>query len=326
MRVATRRAGVAAALARAGGTPLSGETLARDLGISRPAVAKHVSALRSLGYVIEATAGVGYRLVSAPDACIPEEVCPRLADAFWVACTGGPETQSTNEDAKRLAREGAEEGTVVVAGRQCAGRGRFGRVWVSPEGGVYASVILRPSIAPPDIGPLPLVIAVGVARGLGALGSPVGLKWPNDVLLDGRKLAGILVESAAEADRIEWVVAGVGVNVARAAYKGGTCVRAAVPEAAVAEVAAAVLDGIAGTYRAFRTSGFTAVREEYLALGTLWGRRVLVRDWGGHLVADGIAEGVDASGALLVSGAAGTHCVRTGEVTLAGPDASLTRL
>ena len=323
--MATRRADVAAALARASGTPLSGETLARHLGISRPAVAKHVSALRSLGYVIEATPGVGYRLISAPDACIPEEVCPRLADAFWVACTGGPQTQSTNEDAKRLARAGADEGTVVLAARQTAGRGRFGRVWASPEGGVYASVILRPSIAPSDIAPLPLVVAVGVARGLETLGCSVGLKWPNDVLLDDRKLAGILVETAAEADRIEWAVAGVGVNVARAAYRGGTCVRAAVPEASVAEVAAAVLDGIADAYRVFRTSGFAGVREEYLALGTLWGHRVLVRDWGGRLVADGIAEGVDAAGALLVSGAAGTHRVRAGEVTLAGPDASLTR-
>jgi len=322
--VATRRADVASALRGASGRALSGEALARDLGISRTAVAKHVASLRSLGYAIEAAPGVGYWLVSAPDACIPEEVWPRLGDLLWVECTGGPQTRSTNDDAKRLAQAGAGEGTIVIAGRQSGGRGRFGRTWASPEGGVYASVVLRPPLAPSELAPVALVVAVGVARGLAGLGCEVGLKWPNDVLLGGRKLAGILVETAAEVDCVEWVVAGIGVNVAGAAYADGACVRDAVPEAAIADVAAAVLDAVAGAYRVFCSGGFAAVREEYLALGTLWGRQVLVHDSLGRRVADGVAQGVDDAGALLISGDSGTLAVMAGEVTLADTHEPLT--
>ncbi|MDO8881309.1 MAG: biotin--[acetyl-CoA-carboxylase] ligase [Coriobacteriia bacterium] len=312
----SRRAAVASALHSAGPGGLSGEVLARELGISRVAIAKHVAALRDLGYRVESSPRVGYRLLEAPDACIPEEVSPRLADPLWVSCTGGLETGSTNDDAKTAARAGSPEGTLVVAARQHGGRGRFGRVWISPSGGAYASAILRPALPPAALGPLALVIALGVARGLERFGVPTGLKWPNDVLADGEKLAGILLEMAAEADTVEWLVFGCGLNVAGPAGPGSAWVRRYSAEAKVAEVAATVLDECASAYRTFLAEGFANLVGEYRARGTLWGRDVVVRDGTGRVVASGIAETVDDSGALVVREAGGARAVVAGEVTL----------
>ena len=313
----TRRTTIAAALVAAGERGVSGEVLARELGVSRVAVSKHVAALRELGYEIESARRVGYRLVSAPDACLPEEVAPRLTDPLWVACEGGAVVGSTNDEARRLARSGAPEGTVVVAAEQIAGRGRFDRTWISPPGGAYCSALVRPPIAPSSAGPLPLVVAIGVARGLDTLGLETGLKWPNDIVVDGRKLAGILVEMAADSDRVQWAVAGVGINVAFAPDSGAAAVREQTPDVRVAAVAAAALDGLAEAYWQFREDGFRgALAAEYHERGAIWGREVTVRDMGGATVARGVARGVDSSGALRLDAAGSTVVVHSGEVTL----------
>jgi len=295
---------------------VSGETLAAEFGISRVAVNKHIASLRALGYQIDSKPHVGYRLVSAPDACIPEEVGPRLRDSMWTACDGMAETVSTNEEAKRLARNGAAEGTVVVAGRQTGGRGRLGRTWESPEGGAYCSFVLRPNVPPSTIAPLPLVVAVGAARALTALGVPVRLKWPNDLLVGGRKLGGILLEVAAEPDCVEWVVVGCGVNVASGPGENAAAVRDFVPMASVPGVAAAVLDAVAGAYREFLHEGFGALRREYEALSALTGRVVHVANALGEAVAEGAVSGLGEDGALVLSGPSGETRVHAGEVTL----------
>ncbi len=302
----------------AGAAGVSGEHLAVRLGVSRAAVAKHVAALRAEGYEVTAVPGAGYRLVSAPDLPLPSEVRRLLRDPFWAELDGGGVTASTNDDARRLAREGAPQGTVVLAARQTAGRGRLGRSWASPEGGVYLSAVLRPPIAPSEAGPLPLVIAVGVARGLDALGVDCRLKWPNDVYLDGSKIAGILLEMSAEGDRIDWVVAGVGVNVRPPAERpsGAAYVADLVAGARLAEVAAAVLDGIAGAYSLWREDGFGPLLEEYERRAYLTGSDVVVSDMTGAVRAAGRVRGVDGEGRLLVAGPDGTRTVSSGDVTL----------
>jgi len=307
---------VAAALAEAGERGVSGETIATELGISRVAVSKHVAALRTLGYGIASAPRVGYRLERAPDACLPEQVAPLLRDRLWVACEGGPEVASTNDDAKRLARAGAPEGTAVVAARQTGGRGRFGRTWESPSGGAYVSCILRPHLPPAEAAHLSLVVAVGAARALAQLSVEAGIKWPNDLEIDGRKLGGVLIEMAAEVDRVDWVVAGCGINVINPGHTRGASVREVLPEVRVAEVAAAVLDGIAAAYREFLADGFAGIAAEYAARATLTGRRVTVRDATGGVVAEGIATGIDAGGALLLDSTGTVHAIRAGEVTL----------
>lgn len=316
MLTLTRRAEVAAALQAAAPDALSGEALAHDLGISRAAVSNHVAALRELGYHIESAPRAGYRLIAAPDACLPEEVGPLLGDLLWTSCEGGAESPSTNDEAKRLARLGSPEGALVVAGAQTGGRGRFGREWESPPGGVYASFVLRPALPPAAIAPLSPVIALGAARGLRALGVPVGLKWPNDLLLEGRKLGGILLEMSAEADRVEWLVAGIGINMSDPGADGTAWVRHSLPHASCPAVAAAVLDSVAAAYRDFLAEGFGALRAEYESMLTLIGADVVVSAATGAVVASGAVRGVDDTGALLVEGAVGVTPVSAGEVTL----------
>lgn len=316
-----RRVAVLRALREAPGG-VSGEALAVALGVSRVAVRKHVGALGEAGYVIEARRGEGYRLVQAPDAPVPLVVGPLLASRFFTRIEGGASTGSTNDDARELARGGAPEGTVVLAARQTGGRGRLGRSWTSPPGGVYASIVLRPRVETPDAIVLPLVVGLGVARGLGALGADVRLKWPNDLLDDeGRKVGGVLLEGLSEGWRLSWVVAGIGVNVRRGSADGRTTsvdelVGREVP---LGEAAAAVLDAVAATYETWRDHGFAPLLEEYEARAWLTGRQVTVSDATGATIVSGTVSGMDMVGRLLVEGVDGQVAVVAGDVTLRHP-------
>ena len=299
---------------------VSGEDVAGELGISRAAVAKHIRALRDAGYVIESVAGSGYRLVSAPDAPIPAEVARLVRSDFWHRFEGGGVTDSTNDDARRLAEAGVAQGAVVLASAQRQGRGRLGRSWMSPEGGVYLSAVLRPPLSPAELGPLPLVIALGVARGVASIGASPQLKWPNDVLIDGGKVAGILLELSAESDAVAWVVAGVGVNVDPLGQDLSAPAAASLRDAGVRanrpQVAASVLDGIAEAYAEFLGVGFGPLVAEWQARDALAGCDVEVRDLAGEIVASGRASGITPDGRLLLSNADGQFAVATGDVTL----------
>ena len=320
----TTRDAVLAALKAAGAAGVSGEALARELGVSRVAVGKHVSALREAGFVILAEPGVGYRFISAPDGPLPSEIEPLLADAAWMRLAGGGPTGSTNDDARALARDGAPDGTVVLASRQSMGRGRLGRTWVSPEGGAYLSVIVRPQVTPTEVSSLALAVGLGIARGLSEhLGVGTMLKWPNDVVLGGAKLSGILLEMGAEADRVNWVVVGIGINVRRSDEMPppavAACLSDAVPGLRVAPTVAAVLEGVAGAYAQWVAEGFGSMRDEYERRSTLIGRDVVVRDMSGHVRSSGSVFGIDDEGRLLVAGLSGVEAVSAGEVTLREP-------
>lgn len=300
------------------GTETSGEQLARELGVSRVTVGKHIAGLKACGYEIEAVPGSGYRLVASPDAPVPSEVAPLLSTRFYGRLEGGGDTGSTNDDARALARSGAKEGTVVLASRQTSGRGRLGRAWVSPAGGAYISVVLRPPVAPADLGPLALVVALGIARGLERLGVEAKVKWPNDVMVGGRKLAGVLLEMTAESDRVDWVVAGFGINVRRGAdgWPDAAYVSDDRPEHGVPRVTAAVLDGVAAAYGEWLDHGFSAMAEEYRHRSTLIGEAVTVRSMDAIIRAEGVVVGIDDEGRLLVEGPGGVEAVSAGEVTL----------
>jgi len=316
----SRRDDVLEALRDTGGRAVSGEDLARRLGVSRVAVGKHVSALREAGYLIEAVPGRGYALLGVPDAPLPAEVRRWLRSTIWQRLEGGGETGSTNADAVALARAGAVHGTGVLASRQTAGRGRLGRSWESPSGGVYVSAVLRPSLAPAEVTGMPLAVATGVARAVERFGVEADVKWPNDVRLGGGKLAGVLLEISAEADRTLWLVVGVGLNVRRPEdpTPGAAYLADRVEGVGLAEAAAAVLDGISEGYRLLADEGFEAVREAFSPRDGLAGRRVCVRDASGQVVAEGRADGVDDAGRLRVAGDDGVVAVVSGDVTLAG--------
>ncbi len=193
---------------RESGDYVSGEWLSKELGISRVSVWKHIRNLKQDGYVVEASPR-GYRLISSPDLLLPCEF-PDLEQKIHHF----GEIGSTMAVARELARKGVEEGTIVIAESQTSGRGRLNREWFSPRGGIYFAIILKPKISPIYAPRINLMASVAVAKAIRTFcGLKAELKWPNDVLLAGRKVCGILAEMEAEVDAISYVNLGIGINV-----------------------------------------------------------------------------------------------------------------
>lgn len=289
---------------------VSGAELARRLGVSRTALWKWVEGLRAAGYEIEARARRGYRLVSAPDLLLPGEIqCGLAANVIGNRIYHYPAVGSTNDEARSLAERGEPEGTVVVAEGQHDGRGRLGRTWLSPAGtGVYLSVILRPPIAPQQAPRLTLVAGLAVARAVrSTCGLPALIKWPNDILLEGRKVAGILTEMRAEVERLGYVVIGVGTNVnLRAAdfpaflKDAATSLReeAGRPVSRVA-YARSLLEEMDTLYGRFLAGGYPELLQEYRKYCTVLGQGVQVITPEGETV-EGVAADVGEDGALVL--------------------------
>ena len=203
------------------GAFVSGEEISHRLGLSRAAIWKAVDALRREGYTVEARTGRGYRLLDAPDVLTEPEIRRFLGETVRVGRTLVclAEVDSTNLRARQLAAEGAADGTVVVADRQTAGRGRLGRSFQSPGGqGIYLTALLRPDLPPERLSPVTAMAGVAVCRAVERLcGVSPGLKWPNDPVLDGKKLCGILTELSLEGEtaRVQELVLGIGINVSQ---------------------------------------------------------------------------------------------------------------
>ncbi|MCD5406832.1 MAG: biotin--[acetyl-CoA-carboxylase] ligase [Desulfotomaculum sp.] len=194
----------------------SGADICRRLAVSRTAIWKNIKNLKQAGYNIETQHRLGYRLVEIPDFLYPAEITAGLA----TKCLGQQvihyhQENSTNEAAKKLARQGAEQGTVVVAEQQSSGKGRMGRHWHSAAGAdVLFSIILYPEISLAEIPQISMLAVVAIAKAVEKVCAvQAGIKWPNDLLVNGQKLCGVLVEMAAEADRVRYVVLGIGINV-----------------------------------------------------------------------------------------------------------------
>ncbi len=195
---------------------LSGQEISRTLDISRAAVWKQVKALRDLGFEIEAKHSSGYRLLASPDLLLASEIENRLnTRLLGTSVVTYAEIDSTNTELRRLAEAGAVEGTVVVADRQSAGRGRLGRRWESPSGvNLYCSILLRPDIPLHQASQLTFLSAVAVAETLNDVcGLTAKVKWPNDILVGGAKISGLLNEMNAETEQIHFVILGIGVNL-----------------------------------------------------------------------------------------------------------------
>jgi len=190
--------------------------MADSLGITRAAIWKAIEILRADGYDIESVKAKGYRLVGVPDILGEREILPGLrTTVLGKRIIRLSEVDSTNTYASKLAVDGEPEGTVVIAEHQTAGRGRLGRKWVSPPGlNIYASIILRPKVPPRDAPLITFVAAVALARTVRELYKlDAGIKWPNDLLINGRKSAGILTEMSAEPELVRHIILGFGINV-----------------------------------------------------------------------------------------------------------------
>jgi BirA family biotin operon repressor/biotin-[acetyl-CoA-carboxylase] ligase len=304
--------------------PLSGEELARRLGCSRAAVWKQVAALRRQGYLIEASHARGYALGAAPDRLGPAELAPHLTgswrDVRWFA-----EVDSTQRVARDLARAGAAEGTVVIAEAQTAGRGRLGRTWHSPPGqNLYCSIVLRPRLAPAAVPQIALVAGVAVAAAIQEVtGVTPRIKWPNDVLVEGRKVSGILTEMEAEVDRVHHVVAGIGVNLnaTRSAFppdlRGKVTSLRLVTGKPVDRAAftGRLLAALEPRYGRFLGAGFALLRPEWESYSCLTGTEIRVASPEGEVA--GRVVGLDDDGALMLQLPDGTTSrIVAGEVTV----------
>ncbi|MEM2991122.1 MAG: biotin--[acetyl-CoA-carboxylase] ligase, partial [Halobacteria archaeon] len=195
------------------GKYVSGGKIARALKVSRTAIWKHINSLKKMGYEIEAKPKKGYKLVRSPDLITPEEIKIGLkTEVIGRELNYFQSVSSTNEVARELAEKGAGEGLVVLAESQTMGRGRLGRTWASPQGGIWLSIILRPNLPPSNAHLLSLAAGVGAADAINKLGLEAKLKWPNDVMIRDKKVCGILLELAAEVEAINYAILGVGIN------------------------------------------------------------------------------------------------------------------
>jgi BirA family biotin operon repressor/biotin-[acetyl-CoA-carboxylase] ligase len=291
------------------GGVVSGEELSSSLGVSRTAVWKHIKTLQSIGYRIDAVPSQGYRLVSSPDILVPAEISAGLVTrriGHRLICFR--ETESTNMVAFRLAEEGAEEGTVVVSEAQHHGKGRMGRRWESPPGvNLYCSLILCPPIFPMQAAQLTFLSAVAVARAISETTAlQPEIKWPNDVLVGGRKVAGLLNEMSAETEKINFIVLGIGININMRQDQFPEDLRHPATSLALEagrdisrlDVTRALLTALDDFYDAYLAHGYDPIREEWLSRCTMNGREVRVTFQ--NSVQEGMVMGIDEDGALLI--------------------------
>jgi BirA family biotin operon repressor/biotin-[acetyl-CoA-carboxylase] ligase len=309
---------------------VSGAELAKLLTVSRTAVWKHIKTLLQEGHRIEAVPSKGYRLMNRPDVILLSELKQDLkTNLIGKDIRLYPETASTNTRAVELAREGAAEGTVIVAETQTGGKGRLGRSWISPKGNLYASVVLRPSVPPYKA---PLLTLMGAVAAASAIRKHVdiqaGIKWPNDIFISGKKAGGLLTEMSAEPDRVKYVVLGIGLNVNMdpgalpAEIRDLSTSLSAEKKVPIdrTPLLLQLLQELDHWYGLFlRNEG--NVLEAWKDLNVTTGKRVAVSLPGERL--EGLAQGVDGEGRLILAVDDGTiRQVAAGDVTIVkGTDA-----
>lgn len=297
------------------GNFVSGEEISRALNVSRAAVWKQIKALRDLGFTIEAKHTRGYRLAAAPDLLLAADIeqdlnCRILGRRILVLA----ETDSTNVQIRKLAEEGAPEGTVLIADRQCAGRGRLGRRWESPaKVNLYCSILLRPQIPVQQAPQLTFLSAVSVAETLQEICHlPAMVKWPNDVLIGRAKIAGLLNEMDAETERINYVVLGIGINLNMTReqfpetpkYPASSVLMETGVPVERGLFARTLLQRLDEYYCEFVADGFGAIRSRWEGLCNIMNQRVEV-DCGADLLR-GTVVGIDPQGALRLQREDGT--------------------
>jgi BirA family biotin operon repressor/biotin-[acetyl-CoA-carboxylase] ligase len=308
-KIMTTDAKILSAL-RANPDGVSGAQLAEQLAISRAAIWARIEELRSLGYEIEASPHLGYRLLSAPDLLHADDLLSGLGKTRVIGrdIQVFEETTSTNDVIEKLARDGVKEGAVVFAESQTQGRGRLGRKWVSPpRKGLWFSILLRPQMRPALVTQLTIVAATALFRAIQLqTGIAPEIKWPNDILIRGKKVAGILTELSAELDQVKYVILGMGVSVNLNAADFPADVRKIATSLRIesgkpldrAELAIRILHELDHDYERINAGEFEAVADEWEAHCATLGQNVVINI--GERTIRGTAESLDADGALLL--------------------------
>jgi len=301
--------------------PVSGDDLAAELGLSRAAVWKHIQILKKTGIAIQALAGKGYVLTE--DVFSAGLIKAQLS----AKCIGNQiriheETGSTNQDAMAEAEAGAPEGLVIFANKQRNGKGRMGRIWHTMPESLAASVLLRPDLPPEQVPQLSLLTAVALHDALSVYCPDIRIKWPNDLLYHGAKIAGILTEMRAEPGRVHAVVLGFGINLAAPADGWpGDIDKPATDMASISatrisrtELATAILNALDHWYATYLQEGFAPVHRAWWQAHAASGAKVSV--YNGRNYIEGIARALDDDGALLLETSSGTQRIIAGDLEL----------
>lgn len=298
------------ALRSATGTGVSGADLSNKLGVSRAAIWARIEELRQLGYEIEASPHTGYTLKKSPDVLHADDLRSRLGetDTIGRSIQVFQSTDSTNDVVQHLASGTTEEGAVVFAEEQTKGRGRLGRHWISPKSkGLWFSILLRPKTHPESAPRLTIMAAVALVEAIeNQTGIEAEIKWPNDILIGGKKVAGILVELMAETDRIRCGILGIGidVNLRRSQFPADLRdLATSLREVSGAPVdrpalAAAILKTLDRYYSRLEISDFGPIARKWEDRCSTLGREVSIQV--GSRIVEGTAETIDEFGALMV--------------------------
>lgn len=306
---------------------ISGQELCNRFGVSRTAVWKAINQLKEAGYEIEAQQNKGYRLMAAPDLMTEAEI-KSLMHTDWVAkeVLYFDTIDSTNTKAQELAEKGYPSGTLVVADKQESGKGRRGRSWVSPSGtGIFMTLIIKPDINPNNASMLTLVAALAVAKAITSVtGEEALIKWPNDIVVNGKKVCGILTEMNAQFDYINHIVVGIGINVHNESFPeeisqmaSSLMIEAGGKRFHRAQIIAETMAYFEQYYDTFlKTQDLSALVREYDKL--LVNRNKSVRVLDPKEPFDGKAMGITPKGELIVDTWESRKLVSSGEVSVRG--------
>lgn len=311
---------------KSAGEFVSGQMISDELGCSRTAVWKHMEDLRKEGYELEAVRRLGYRIARKPDKVTGNEIHLGLQTDYIGRNIYFEETvESTQKIAARLVYEGASEGTVVVAEEQTLGRGRLSRTWHSPKGtGIWMSVILRPDIPVQKAPQLTLLAAVSIAQAIEkCTGLSVGIKWPNDILINGKKAVGILTELQADPDKIHAVIIGIGINVNQQHEHLAEDIRNIATSLLIetgreqkrAELMQAIFLQLEKLYKQYIADGFEIIKLLWESYAVSIGREITARTMTNAIT--GIAKGITEDGVLMLEDREGViHYIHSADIEI----------
>ena len=302
------------------GSYVSGEEISKELGVSRAAVWKHIKKLRELDYEIESKTNEGYKLIKTPDRQIQFEL-ERMLNTKIIGhkILFLEEIDSTNNKAKQIAFE-SQDGDVVVSETQHSGRGRRGREWHSPKGGIYISFILKPNISPERAPQITLLSSVALVETLNSMKSKMNakIKWPNDILISGRKISGILTELSSDMEKINYVVVGIGINLNTdledLPEKAASLKVEMGQEISVKLFLKSFFEHYDTVYQEYLDNGIDQIIEKWKKNSDTLGKNVKII--GINETYDGLAKDIDENGALILKTKDKEIKVYSGDVSL----------
>lgn len=302
------------------GDYVSGEEISKEIGISRAAVWKHIKKLRELDYEIDSKTNEGYKLIKSPEKQIEFEL-ERLLETKIIGkkILFFEEVDSTNNKAKQIALE-ENEGTVVISEMQTSGRGRRGREWYSPKGGIYVSFVLKPNVSPEKASQLTLVSSLALVKTLNSMDNNLNakIKWPNDILISGKKISGILTELSADVEKINYIVVGVGINLnteKEILPENGTSLKIEMKEeVSIKLFLKSFLEHYDSIYQEYINGKIDLIIERWKDNSDTLGKKVKII--GINETFEGLAKDIDENGALILQTKEKEIKVYSGDVSL----------